>query len=379
MRRYDCIVVGLGAMGSATTYHLAKRGQKVLALEQFSQGHAFGSSHGDSRIIRQQYFEHPLYVPLVQRAYELWRELEQVTYRKLMTITGGLMIGPPDDLVVSGALHSAREHGLPHQVLSADQIRERFPAFNPPPGHVAAWDPRAGFLIADACNEAHIDAARAKGADIRYGEPMRNWTANDDDVRVTTSAGTYSAGKLVLTTGSWTKAAAAETELPLTIEREVLVWFDPSDEADLYDSSRFPIFCHEYEPGHITFGVSRTARGVKAGIHHSRDFIDSPDAVERIVTEREIDQLRELLRGVLPDLASSRIADTGVCLYTNTPDDNFIIDWHPFHDRVLVCSPCSGHGFKFASVIGEVQADLLTTGKSSFDLAPFRIDRFAAR
>src|SRR4051794_33063166 len=149
MRRYDCIVVGLGAMGSATTYHLAKRGHKVLGLEQFSPGHAFGSSHGDSRIIREQYFEHPLYVPLVQRAYVLWRELEQATYRPLMTITGGLMMGPRDGAVVTGALRSAKEHGLPHELLSADEIHARFPAFRPPQGEVAAWDPRAGFLAAD--------------------------------------------------------------------------------------------------------------------------------------------------------------------------------------------------------------------------------------
>jgi sarcosine oxidase len=378
-RRYDTIVIGLGAMGSATLYHLAKRGQKVLGLEQFAAGHTLGSSHGDSRIIREQYFEHPLYVPLVQRAYELWRELEQVTYRPLMTTTGGLMIGPPDGAVVTGAMRSAEEHGLVHELLSPDQIHDRFPAFRPPADHVAAWDPRAGILVADACNEAHVDAAKAKGAEAHFSEGVLDWKETSDGIRVTTRLGAYVCDRLLLSVGSWTKAILAEFNVPLAIEREVLFWFDPPDDAGQYDARRFPIFCHEYSPGRITFGVSRTARGVKAGVHHSRDFVSKPGDVQRTVGPGEIDVLRQLLSQVLPGLARAKVCGTAVCLYTNTPDENFIVDWHPNHDRVLVSSPCSGHGFKFASVLGEVQADLLMTGTSAFDLSPFRVDRFAAR
>ena len=375
-RSYDTIVVGLGAMGSAALYHLARRGQRVLGLEQFSQGHAFGSSHGDSRIIREQYFEHPLYVPLVQRAFQLWRELEQVTYRPLMTITGGLMIGPPDGSVVTGTLRSAKEHGLAHALLSADEVHSRFPAFAPVRGLVGAWDPRAGVLDADACNAAHVDAARSKGAETHFEEAVGTWKADDDGVRVTTARATYRADRMVLAAGPWTSELARDLDLPLAIERETLFWFDPVEDTAPYDSKSFPIFCYEYTPGKICFGVSRTSRGVKAGIHHSGDFVMHPDDMKRGVEPSEVDAVREALRPVLPGLSTAPVRDAAVCVYTNTPDDNFIVDWHPRHRNVLIASPCSGHGFKFAAVLGEVQADLLMTGQSAFDISPFRIDRF---
>ena len=378
MRRYDTIVVGLGAMGSATLYHLALRGQRALGLEQFSPGHALGSSHGDSRIIREQYFEHPLYVPLVQRAYQLWRELEQNTCRPLMMITGGLMIGPTDGVVVTGTIRSAIEHRLPHDVLSAAELRTRFTAFAPAEGLVGAWDPRAGFLDADACNAAHVDAARAKGAHASFDEPVTKWEPDGDGVRVATPRGTYLADRLLLATGSWTKEILRDLDLPLTIEREVLVWFDPAEDRGAYDPQRFPIFCYEDTPGRICFGVPRTARGVKAGVHHSGEFVARPGDVRRDVDASEVAALRDALRPVLPGLSRAPVRESGVCLYTNTPDDNFVVDWHPRYHNVLVSSPCSGHGFKFASVLGEAQAELLTTGKSRFDLSPFRIDRFSS-
>jgi sarcosine oxidase len=377
MRRYDTIVVGLGAMGCATLYHLAKRGQKVLGLEQFAEGHTFGSSHGDSRIIREQYFEHPLYVPLVQRAYDLWRELEQITYRPLMTITGGLMIGPANGSVVAGTLRSAREHGLAHELLGADQLHHRFPAFEPEKGLVGAWDPRAGLLNADACNGAHLDAAKAKGAEAHYEEAVIGWDADGDGVRVTTTGAAYHADRLLLSVGPWANERLGELRLPLRIERVVLFWFDLPESATEYSPRQFPVFCYEFTSGKICFGVSRTSRGVKAGIHHSGDFESHPADVRRIVGDNEVDELRDALRPVLPALASARVRESGVCIYTDTPDGDFVVDWHPLHDNVLVSSPCSGHGFKFASVLGEVQADLLTTGKTSFDISPFRIGRFA--
>jgi sarcosine oxidase len=373
MRKYDTIVVGLGAMGSATLYHLAKRGQKVLGLEQFSPGHTLGSSHGDSRIIREQYFEHPLYVPLVQRAFQLWRELEQTTDRELMTITGGLMIGPRDGSVVTGTLRSAIEHHLPHELLSPADVHARFPAFTLAPDLVATFDARAGVLDADACNAAHIEAARAAGAEARFNEPVTKWEADSDGVRVTTPTGTYSANRLLLTAGPWTNEMLSDLELPLTVEREVVFWFDPVDDPTSYDKSSFPIFCHEYTPGHICFGASRTERGVKAAIHHTGEYVARPRDVKRDVGANEVDALRVALSPVLPGLSRAAVRESGVCLYTNTPDDNFIIDWHPRHEQVLVSSPCSGHGFKFASVLGEVQADLLTGGKCAFDISPFRI------
>lgn len=373
---YDAIVVGLGAMGSATLFHLARRGLSVLGLEQYSPGHTLGSSHGDSRIIRETYFEHPLYVPLVQRAHELWRELEEISGTPLMKITGGLMIGPPEGMVVGGTLRSAREHKLPHEVLSAGEVHERFPAFQLATHLVAVLDPRAGYLDPEACNKAHLDAARAGAAETRFDEPVIEWEADGERVRVLTRANTYVANRLVLASGAWNTGLASGLRLPLTIERQSVFWLEPGGPRAAYDAGRFPIYAYEYKAGHICYGFPRLPRGVKASVMHSGKTASEPGSVDRTVNDAEVMPLRTALRPVLPGLADAPIRERGVCLFTNTPDHDFIIDFHPLHPQVLISSPCSGHGFKFASVIGELQAELLTTGQSSFDLSPFRLDRW---
>src|SRR5450759_5241860 len=362
-RSYDAIVVGLGAMGSATLFHLARRGLRVLGLEQFSEAHQLGSSHGDSRIIRETYFEHPLYVPLVQRAHELWRELEATSGASLMKITSGLMIGPSDGMVVAGTLRSAREHHLPHEVL-------------PPATLVALLAPRARYLDPEACNKAHLDAARAAGAETRFDEPVLEWNPDGEGVRIRTGAGTYTAHRLVLAAGAWNTGLARDLQLPLTVERQTVFWLEPSGSPYTYEAERFPIYADEYKAGHICYGFPRLPRGVKASVMHSGDTARDPDSVERTVNDDEAKPLRAALRPVLPELAEASVRDRGVCLFTNTPDHDFIIDFHPLLPQVLIASPCSGHGFKFASAIGELQADLLTTGRSRFDLSPFRIGRW---
>jgi len=375
-RSYDAIVVGLGAMGSATLFHLARRGLRVLGLEQFSEAHQLGSSHGDSRIIRETYFEHPLYVPLVQRAHELWRELEATSGASLMKITSGLMIGPSDGMVVAGTLRSVREHHLPHEVLTPAQVRERFPAFRLASNLVAVLDPRAGYLDPEACNKAHLDAARAAGAETRFDEPVLEWNPDGEGVRIRTGAGTYTAHRLVLAAGAWNTGLARDLQLPLTVERQTVFWLQPSGSPYTYEAERFPIYAYEYKAGHICYGFPRLPRGVKASVMHSGDTARDPDSVERTVNDDEAKPLRAALRPVLPELAEAPVRDRGVCLFTNTPDHDFIIDFHPLLPQVLISSPCSGHGFKFASAIGELQADLLTTGRSRFDLSPFRIGRW---
>ncbi len=376
-RSYDAIVVGLGAMGSATLFHLARRGLRVLGLEQFSEGHQLGSSHGDSRIIRETYFEHPLYVPLVRRAHELWRELEGESGASLMKITGGLMIGPSDGVVVSGTLRSAHEHELPHEVLTPAQVHERFPAFQLAPNLVAVLDPRAGYLDPEACNKAHLRAARAAGAETRFEEPVLEWNPDGEAVRIRTGAGSYAANRLVLAAGAWNTGLAPDLGLPLTVERQSVFWLEPKGPSDTYEADLFPIYAHEYEAGHICYGFPRLPRGVKASVMHSGDTTRDPDSVERTVNDDEVKPLRAALRPVLPDLADAPVRERGVCLFTNTPDHDFIIDFHPLHRQVLISSPCSGHGFKFASAIGELQAELLTSGETGFDLSPFRIDRWS--
>jgi sarcosine oxidase len=375
-RSYDVIVVGLGAMGSATLFHLARRGVRVLGLEQFGSGHRLGSSHGDSRIIRETYFEHPLYVPLVRRAHELWRELERVSGTTLMKIAGGLMIGPRDGMLVTGSLRSAREHGLRHEILTAGQVRERFPAFRLERELVAVLDPSAGYLDPEACNRAHLSGAIAAGADAIFDDGVLYWSADGEGVRVETRSSNYIAGRLVLACGAWIPRLAPGLSLPLTVERQSVFWFDPGESPDAYEPDRFPIYAYEFKPGTICYGFPQLPRGVKASVMHDGVTIPDPDNVDRRIRDEEVEPLRSALRPILPRLAESKVRETGVCLFTNTPDHDFIIDFHPEYPKVLISSPCSGHGFKFASAIGEVQADLLTKGKSQFDLTPFRIGRW---
>jgi sarcosine oxidase len=375
-RSYDVIVVGLGAMGSATLFHLARRGVRTLGLEQFGPGHAMGSSHGDSRIIRETYFEHPLYVPLVQRAHELWRELEGVSGKPLMKIVGGLMIGPRDGMVVAGTLRSAREHGLPHEVLDAPAVTARFPAFQLKGDLVAVLDPRAGYLDPEACNHEHIAGGVAAGAETHFGEAVLDWSVTNAGVRVDTRSATYSANRLLLAGGAWNPALTHGLDLPLSIERQSVFWFDQPGSGESYDSPAFPIYAHEFKPGVICYGFPRLQRGIKASVMHDGPIVTDPQQVDRQIGDEEVEPLRVALRPILPELAKAQVRESGVCLFTNTPDHDFIIDFHPEHPQVLVSSPCSGHGFKFASAVGELQADLLTSGRTRFDISPFRINRW---
>ena len=372
---YNAIVIGLGAMGSATLYHLARRGWRVLGLEQYGPTNKLGSSHGDSRIIREMYFEHPLYVPLVQRAYELWSELEMESQKSLMTINGGLMIGPPDGYVVKGTLRSADEHNLPFELLRSDETRKRFPAFQFGDELVAVLDPRAGFLDPEASVEAHVDLAVEAGAEARFNEAVLSWRPDGEGVKVTTASADYSADYLVVASGGWTKHLLSDIALDLTVERQVLFWFDPAGDPSIYDAERFPIYAHEYKEGHFCYGFPRLARGVKAAGMHSGELASDPESVRRSIDDSEVEPLRAALRPILPGLSVAPVRDAATCIFTNTSDGDFLIDFHPAYKQVLISSPCSGHGFKFSSAIGELQADLLTEGKTRFDLSPFRLDR----
>lgn len=377
-RGYDAIVIGLGAMGSATLYHLARRGWNVLGLEQLTPANRMGSSHGDSRIIREMYFEHPLYVPLVQRAYDLWSELEKESGKSLMTINGGLMIGPADGAIVRGTIRSATEHNLPYETLNAAETHGRYGAFDLAEELVAVVDPRAGFLDPEACVEAHVDLARAAGADTHYDEAVLSWAPDGDGVRVTTKMGDYYADFLVIAAGPWNGHLLRDLELSLTIERQVVFWLEPEESA-MYDSARFPIYAYEYKADHICYGFPRLPRGVKASVMHSGEVVSDVERVRRSVDDDEVDPLRAALRPVVPGLAGAPVRENATCVFTNTPDHDFLIDFHPAYAHVLISSPCSGHGFKFSSAIGELQADLLMGHKPRFDISPFRLDRISPR
>ncbi|HVF40391.1 MAG TPA: N-methyl-L-tryptophan oxidase [Gemmatimonadaceae bacterium] len=373
---YDVIVVGLGAMGSATAAHLALRGQKVLGLERWKPGHKNGSSHGDSRIIREMYFEHPMYVPLLGRAYELWAELGERVGTPLLHMTGGLMIGREDGALVTGTLRSAREHGLAYEILSREEVARRHPAFELRDDLVAVHDPRAGYLNPEECNAAHMDIARSNGAELRFDEHVLGWHSRSGGVKVETSRGSHTTDRVVLTAGARTSELLNGLVIPLEVERQAVFWFEPEMNGASYDEPEFPIWAHEYEPREICYGFPRLPRGVKASVMHAGEIITDADQVRREVTDDDLAQLTRALSGVLPHLGTAAIRERDICLFTNTPDHDFVIDFHPDDERVLISSACSGHGFKFASVIGEIQADLVMHGESRFDLSPFAIGRF---
>jgi sarcosine oxidase len=367
---HDVVVVGLGAMGSAAAFHLARKGLRVLGLDRFTPPHALSSSHGQSRIIREAYFEHPLYVPLVQRAYRLWAELEDRSGLNLMRITGGLMIGRPDGVLVSGARRSAEQHRLRHEMLTASEVTARFPALRPAEGMVALWEPCAGILFPEACVGAHLAQAAAHGATLRYDEPVSSWQSDGDGVRVVTSQGEYRAGRLLLTAGSWIHSLLPGLKLPFTVERQVQYWFAPRDHPESFAAARCPVHLWESSPQNFFYGFPDLGDGVKIARHHAGEISD-PERLRRDVSDDEVAAIRAWVSRFVPD-ADGALRSAEVCMYTNTPDEHFWIDWHPENARVLIASPCSGHGFKFSSVIGEVLAELLDGGQSRFDLGPFR-------
>jgi len=370
----DVIVVGLGAMGSAAMYHLAQRGVRVAGFDRFVPPHAFGSTHGLTRIIRESYYEHPRYVPLVQRAYELWADLERRSARRLFHQTGGLMIGRKNGVLVSGALRSAREHGLEHEELTAAEVHSRFPGFVLPNDMVAFYEPRAGILDPEGCVDAHLQLAVAAGAELHVEEPVETWSAFGDRIRVATAKGEYDAARLALCAGAWNPTLIDDDSVSLRVERQVMHWFTPAREAELFSPRRCPIAMIEYAPDRIFYFVPDGGDGIKAAIHHEGELTD-PDRVRRDVGNDEVDRVTELLETYLPCAAGER-RRSATCLYTNTPDGHFLVAPHARHADVLVVSACSGHGFKFASAIGEAVADLMM-GVPRPDLDPFGRERLA--
>ncbi|MDP1570930.1 MAG: N-methyl-L-tryptophan oxidase [Vicinamibacterales bacterium] len=382
-RPFDVIVVGLGAMGSAAAAHLAARGQRVLGLEQYQPAHDQGSSHGHSRVIRLAYFEHPSYVPLLRRAYALWGDLERETGTRLLTVTGGLMVGRPDSEVVRGTLESARLHDLPHETLDAGALQRRFPTFTPAPDLVGVFEPHAGVLRPEACVQAHLAVAASHGADLRFGERVTGWTvlAGGDGVEVQTQQETHAAGRLVLAPGAWAPDLFALPQLPLEVERQVLFWLDPVGGTAPFTPDRFPVYVWDHGAGVQVYGFPAQdglPDGVKVAFFRTgRGTRCTPQTIDREVHASEVTMMREAIADVIPSLAGGELRAATTCMYTLTPDHHFVIGPHPRHPQVILASPCSGHGFKFASVVGEILADLATAGTTAHPIALFDPLRFA--
>ena len=371
---YDSIVIGLGGMGSAAAYHLARRGQRVLGLEAFEPNHANGSSHGEHRIIREAYFEAPEYVPLIQRAYALWRELETESGRNdLLQITGGLLLGDPDSEVVTGSVESARQHSLEYELLQPEETRERFPGFHLPEGLVAVYEPNAGYLRPEACISAHLELAQKHGAELRFNEPVTGWESDGEMVTVTTAQGSYRAASLVIAAGPWSAELLNGLDLPLTVVRIVNAHFG-STEPETFDQTQCPIYIWEVPEGTYYGFPHMSETGLKLG-RHDKHEPTTARTIDREVTDAEVDELRHLLDTYMPG-ASGEVLKMLTCMYTITPDLHFILDRHPQHANVTYGCGFSGHGYKFASVIGEILADLAADGKTAHPVEFLSADRF---
>jgi sarcosine oxidase len=372
MDSYDVIVVGLGGMGSSAAYHLAARGQRVLGLERFGPAHDQGASHGGSRITRQSYFEDPAYVPLLLHAYELWDRLVHDSGQDLITLTGGLMLGSPSSLTVAGSLRSAEQWGLPHEMLDAAQIRRRFPTLTPQPQEIGLYERKAGFVRPESTVGANLSLASSLGAELHYHEPVTEWSASGDGVRVRTANGTYTAGSLVICPGAWAPVLLADLGIPFTVERQVQYWFEPVGGTTPFLPDRQPIFIWEGPPGTQVYGfpaIDGPDGGVKVAFFR-RGEVTTPEDIDRGIRAEEIAFIAEHLASRVP-AAAGRFLRGKTCMYTNTVDEHFVIARHPAHERVTVACGFSGHGFKFVPIVGEILADLALTGSTAHPIALF--------
>lgn len=379
---YDVIVIGLGAMGSSAAYQLAKRGERVLGLEQFYPAHSRGSSHGTTRMIRKSAFEHPDYVPLGKRSYELWDELEQLTGRKLVTNTGGLYIGSPEEHYIKGSIDTARAFGVDHEVLDSAEVRRRYPQVMTRDGQIAYSEPDMGVVTPGKCILAYQQLAQKHGAELHFAETVLEWEADADrdHVRVRTDEGTYEARRLLITTGAWATRLLSELDLPLQIERHWIFWFEPQEGA-LEDLrvGKFPLV-NVVADGGVAY-TSWPAFGEEPLVKATFVDIDAEVCTPETMllpeaSAAEIAGIRRNVEKYVPS-AAGRLVSMESCMYVNAPDEHFVISAHPDHANVAVAVGMAGHGFKFTPVVGEILADLAIDGETAYDITLFSPARFA--
>ncbi|MCL6707621.1 N-methyl-L-tryptophan oxidase [Pseudomonas sp. R2.Fl] len=374
---YDVAVIGLGAMGSAALAYLASRGAKVIGIEAHYPAHRLGSSHGDSRLIRLGYFEDPSYVPLLRRAYENWRSLEARLESEILTTTGVLQIGAPDSKIVSGTLSSCRLHDLPHIVLDRQEMARRFPAFRLDEGEIGVFDPQGGYIRPEAAIMGYLKLAAADGAAMHFGEKVVGIEPDDEGVTVVSEGARYRARKVVVATGAWIAELVPELRGMANPIRQVVAWYQPAN-GFVAEPHRMPCFLRDEGKEGSYFGFPAIgADGVKIGKHaHFRESID-PNADNPPVNEADVTLLETFAKKRVPEVASVMMKST-TCRYTMLPSEDFLIDALPHQPNVVICSACSGHGFKFTSVIGEILADLALDGETGLPVDVFAYGRHVA-
>jgi len=375
MPSFDIAIIGLGVIGSAALASLARRGRRVVGIDRFAPRHERGSSHGTTRIIRLGYFEHPSYVPLLRAAYPLWRDLEARSGRSLLSVTGIVEIGAPASELVAGTLRSARLHGLTHDILDAPGLMKRFPAFRVPSDFIGVFQPDGGFVRAEPAVAALQGLAREAGAQLRMEERVLAVEPRRDSVRVRTPHDDIVAGCAIVAAGPWLKSLLPEVPAPIRVTRQVLGWFEPANEAR-FAAGRFPVFLLQNTDG-VFYGFPADQDGIKIAKHHHIDEVVDQDDYDRTISAADEAIIRMALKAHVPD-ADGRLLAAKTCLYTMTPDGDFILDRLPGCPRIIVAAPCSGHGFKFAPVIGEILADLAVTGGTAHDISRFSLARFSS-
>lgn len=371
--RYDAAVVGLGGIGAAAVAHLARRGARVVGIERHARGHALGASSGESRIIRKAYFENPAYVPLLERAYELWRELENETGHSLLDFTGMLMTGEPQREGIAGTLRSARQYGLPLEVYEAADIRRRFPGTTPRAGEIGLLERQAGIVFPERALAAHLEVAAAHGAELLFETPLTAWDVREGAARLTLAGGaTVEAKRVVFAPGMWAPQLLRDLALPLRVQRNVQIWFAPA--VRHFELDAFPAFFLERSelPAPL-YGFPAIDGALKAALHAYGDDVATPVDLDRNVRDDDVSRVRDALAGWMPDAGASYLRGK-VCTYTLTPDGHFILGEHA---GVILACGFSGHGYKFAPVIGEIAADLAIEGGTRLDVAFLHPRRFA--
>ena len=374
MHAYDIAVIGLGAMGGAAAYHCARRGQRVLGLDANPPYHTLGSSHGATRAIRETYFESPDYVPLARRSHALWRELETETGSSLLSTRGAVYVGPRGHGMLQGVRTAAQRHRLDLEPLSHDDMARRFPGFTLPQGWEGLFEPNGGVLAAEPCLQAHWDLARRHGADLRFGVAAVAWSqAADGSIVIETEAGDLKARGAIVTVGPWACDLLRALDLPLSGRRITVVHFDAADPS-LYDASSMSVYFWATPEGIFAGFPHFDGEGVKI-MRHDTGEICTPETARRTISRADVAEVAAFADKYMP-YANGRVRKALIGLYTMTPDNHFVIDRHPGFRNLVYATGCSGHGFKFAPVVGEILADMVVDGRTRHAIDFLGADRF---
>ena len=368
---YDAIVIGAGGMGSASAYHIAKSGANVLILEQFQRGHTFGSSHGETRIIRF-FYDKPFYTELMKTAYTEWRSLESESNKELLFITGSISMGKKGNHYTKAVSESLDEARVNYEWWNSKDLSKRFPQFQVPHDYDILWQKDTGFLYASECVLTHLQLAERNGAIVRENTPVKRIDWQTDVPTIHTEKSNFLGRKVIVTAGAWTSDLLSDLTLPLTVTKQQVCYYKPTN-TEMFQPNNYPVFTEITDDGEFIYGISYFGKNGAKVARHGMGQTYPPDACPRQPDPDYIDHIDTYVKERIPGLGKSTHAE--VCLYTETPDEDFIIDTHPECEDILIAAGFSGHGFKFCSLVGRIMRDLTMRSKTDFDISPFSMSR----